>query len=144
MWWRILKFFALVAIVAGVALYVIVNHSEARQELVCRGHWKHAPQQSETAYVRLNEYRRWLIPWASTHGNALVQADKLAFTVYFSEVRRVFDGRMAMYSFHDFNFAADALGRFRGGYRAATNEITVEFTESAVFIGTCVQDRRPL
>lgn len=58
-------------------------------------------------------------------------------TEYISDVRRVFDGRLAMYSFHDYDFGNDQLGRFRGGYRAANKEITIEFHATSIFIGTC-------
>jgi hypothetical protein len=142
----VLKLVIFLAIAEGAGLYVVVNYSEARQELVCKGHWKDAPQENETAYVEVNEYRPWVRLWSNTRGNMRAQTDKRAMTEYFSDVRRVFDGRLAMYSFHDYDFSNDKLGRFRGGYRAANNEITIEFHPtsnfSSIFIGTCELDIR--
>ena len=100
----LLKLVIVLAAVAGAGLYVVVNHSEARQELVCKGHWKDEPQENETAYVELNEYRPWVRLWSNTRGNMQAQTDKRAMTEYFSDVRRVYDGRLAMYSFHDYDF----------------------------------------
>jgi hypothetical protein len=75
--------------------------------------------------------------WSNTHGNAKMQTDKRAMSEYFSDVRRLFDGRLALYSFHDYDFSKNQLGKFRGGYRAANKEITIEFMPTAIFIGTC-------
>lgn len=139
----LLKLVIVLAAVAGAGFYVVVNHSEVRQELVCNGHWKDEPQANETAYVELNEYRPWVRLWSNARGNMKAQTDKRAMTECFSGVTRVFDGRLAMYSFHDYDFSNDNnLGRFRGGYRAANKEIIIEFHPTSVFIGTCERDIR--
>jgi hypothetical protein len=138
----ILKLVIVLLAVGGAGLYVVVNHSEARQEFVCKGHWKDAPQEDETAYVELNEYRPWVWLWSNTRGNMRVQTDKRAMTEFISDVRRIFDGRLAIYSFHDYDFSSNELGRFRGGYRAANGEITIEFLPTSIFIGTCEPDIR--
>lgn len=65
----VLKLVIFLAVLGGAGLYVVVNHSEARQELVCNGHWKDAPHENETAYVELNEYRPWVRLWSNAHGN---------------------------------------------------------------------------
>jgi hypothetical protein len=137
-----LKSLAVLAVAGGVALYVVFNHSEVRQELACKGHWKDAPQENDTAYVQLNEYRPWVRLWSNSHGNMLAQTDKRAMTEYLSDIRRVLDGRLAVYSFYDRSVSSDTVGKFRGGYRAANNEITIEFLATSIFIGTCEPDNR--
>jgi hypothetical protein len=67
----VLKLVMLLAFIAGLGLYVMVNHSQARQELVCKGHWKDAPQESETAYVDLNEYRWWVRLYDNPRGGVV-------------------------------------------------------------------------
>ena len=124
-------------VVTAIGLYLIVTQSAVRQELICKGHWKDAPDEAETAYVQLNEYRWWVRLWSNNRGNANVQTDKRAVSEYFSDVSRVHEGRLAMYSFHDYDFQTKQIGKFRGGYRAANKEITIEFLPTAVFIGTC-------
>jgi hypothetical protein len=100
---RLLKVLLSLTLLGVIGLYVIVNHSELRQELVCKGYWKAAPNQIETAYVQLNEYRWWVRLWSNNRGNANVQTDKRPMSEYFSDVRRVHEGRLAMYSFHDYD-----------------------------------------
>jgi len=134
---NLLKVVLGLVIISAVGLYVMVNHSEIRQELVCSGHWKDAPTEPETAYLQLNEYRWWVRLWSNKQGNAKVQTDKRAMSEYFSDVTRVHDGRLAIYAFFDYDFRANQLGKFRGGYRAANKEITIEFLPTAIFIGTC-------
>lgn len=65
------------------------------------------------------------------------EAVKRAMSEYFSDVTRVHDGRLAIYAFFDYDFRANQPGKFRGGYRAANKEITIEFLPTAIFIGTC-------
>lgn len=125
------------ALAVAAVLYVVFEHSEARQELVCKGYWKDSPSESETAYVQLNEYRWWVRLWSNNQGNLLVQTDTRPLTDFISDLRRTFDGRLAFYQFYDYDFGSGKLGKFRGGYRAANNEITIEFLPEAIFIGTC-------
>ena len=129
---RLLTALVGLAVIAAVGLYIVGNYSELRQELVCAGHWKDAPTENETTYVQLNEYRWWVRLWSNTHGNATVQTDKHGLSTYLSDVRRVHDGRLAMYSFHDRDFSKDQLGKFRGGYRAANKEIVIEFLPTGI------------
>lgn len=140
---HVLKVLAGIVVIAAAALYVVVNHSAARQELVCKGHWKDAPEASDTAYVQLNEYRPWIRLWSGPHGDVKVQTDKRAEVGYFEDVRRTGEGRLALYSFWDYDFQSNKLTKFRGGYRAANNEITMEFWQGAIFIGTCELNSRP-
>jgi hypothetical protein len=137
------------AALTGAGNYVLAHHSTDVQELVCRGHWKEAPSEAETAYLRLDEYPWWpklfSQVWDGSPGpaeSATVQTDKKAITEYFPDARRVFDGRLAMYSFHDFDFNTRKIGRFRGGYRAANKEVAIEFAGYGPFIGTCETDVR--
>ncbi len=132
-----LKFFAVLAALVVACLFIVVNYSEARQDLICKGHWKEAPSESETAYVQLNEYRWWVRLWSDSNGNAKMQTDRRAMSEYISHIVKIHDGRLALYSFHDYDFAANRVGKFRGGYRAANGEITVEFLTETIFIGTC-------
>lgn len=139
----VLKLMVFLSVVAGAGLYVVMNYSEARQELMCEGHWKHRPEEKETAYVELNEYRPWVRLWSNNQGNMKVQTDKHAIMKYFSDMTRLSDGRLAFYIFHDdYDIRNDKRGRFRGGYRAANKEITIEFLPELVFIGTCEPDIR--
>lgn len=132
-----MKAVAVLALIVAAGLYIVVNHSEVRQELVCSGHWKSAPSESEKAYVQLNEYRWWVRLWSDSNGNATVQTNRRAMSEYISHITKIHDGRLALYSFHDYDFSANKVGRFRGGYRAANGEITIEFLPEVVFIGTC-------
>lgn len=132
-----MKAIAFLALTVTAGLYIVVNHSEIRQELICKGHWKEEPSASETAYVQLNEYRWWVRLWADSNGNAKVQTDRRAMSEYIPHIIKIHDGRLALYSFHDYDFSANKVGKFRGGYRAANGEITIEFLPEAVFIGTC-------
>lgn len=128
-----------VLIVAIVGLYVLVNHSAVQRDLTCSGHWRDEPEKKETAYVQLNEYRWWVKLWAASNsaGDAKVQTDKRALSEYISHVTRIHDGRLALYMFNDYDYTRREVGKFRGGYRAANKEITVEFMPTAVFIGIC-------
>lgn len=132
-----LKVICALLLVAAAGFYVVVNHSLIRQDFVCNGHWKDAPSESETAYVQLYEYRWWVHLYSNSRGYVKMQTDKRALSDYIPEVIRIHDGRLALYSFHEYDFKADKVGKFRGGYRAANNEITIEFLPDAVFIGKC-------
>jgi hypothetical protein len=144
------KLVAALAVLVGAGFYVLAYHSTVAQELVCKGHWKDQPSEPETAYVDLTEYRWWLNLFneitsnsPGPEGHAKVQTDKKLTTEYFSDVRRVGDGRLAIYTFRNFDFTTRTTGTMRGGYRAANREIVINLGEwPGTFVGTCEPDAR--
>jgi hypothetical protein len=128
--------------VGGVALYVVLNHSTVERQLICKGKWKGDPPKEETAYVRLTEYRPWVLLWSSSHGNLTAQTHAHPYSAYISDIRKINHGTLAIYSFRDFPRSDDHPGPIRGGYRAASQEILIEFAPALVFVGSCEPDAR--
>jgi len=124
---RLLKVLGGLAVLTTVTLYIIANHSAAQRELTCSGHWRDQSENKETAYVQLNEYRWWVRLWSDRQGNAVLQTDKRALSDYIPDVRRIHDGKLALYMFHEGQ-------KFKGGYRAANKEITIEFMPTAILL----------
>jgi hypothetical protein len=128
--------------VSGGALYVVVYHSTFRDQLKCNGHWRNDPFAPEVVYVRLTHYRSWVRLWSSSNGNVTAQASRIPISVYISETRKTEGGVFAHYSFYDLPNEEGSLGPYRGGYRAATREIVIEFGSGLVFAGACEVDAR--
>ena len=131
----LLKVIAVAVLLAGVLLYVVVNHSGLTQELTCKGHWKDK-EGAEVAHVQLTDYRWWVHLWGESDGDIKVQTEKLAMLGYYGFVRKIGEGSLALY---DFRNTKDS--DMRGGYRVANGEMTIKFTDSLVFIGTSCAPR---
>ena len=66
----LLKIIAVAVLLAGVLLYVLVNHSAVTQELTCKGYWKDKGE-ADVAHVQLTEYRWWVHLWSESDGNVM-------------------------------------------------------------------------
>jgi hypothetical protein len=133
----ILKIIAVAVLLAGVCLYVLVNHSTSTQELTCNGYWKELGQNkevAEVAHVQLVKYRWWL--WSESDGFVRVQTETNPLAHYIPFVEKIREGSLALYQFRE-----SKSGGFEGGYRAANGEITLKFSDNLVFVGTSCRPR---
>jgi hypothetical protein len=121
-------------LLVGVLLYVLASYPPVKQELTCKGQWKDK-EGAEIAHVQLTGYRWWVHLWSESDGELKVQTEKLAGAFYLPFVRKTGEGSLALYEFRN-----TEDGEMRGGYRVANGELTIEFADSFVFIGTCARE----
>lgn len=121
------------ALSLSVVLYVIINFSEKKTDLTCRGYMQNGSEQkAEIAYVILSEFRWWTRLWSDSDGVVRIQTDKSAMMKYVSHLTKIGEGSLALFVFRD-----ERLGKMIGGYRVANGEITIQFIGSMIFAGKC-------
>ncbi|HEX9595427.1 MAG TPA: hypothetical protein VF982_00990 [Anaerolineales bacterium] len=129
-----LTLLVLMALLAG-AFYVLANHSVTRIALTCSGTWVVGPEgvqgRPETVAAVIEEYRPWIM-WTDSDGNLSAETREIPMVAYFHHLRRIGNEPLITYQ-----FSRDGEGPMVGGYRASFRELTLGFTASAVFDGTC-------
>ena len=106
--------------------------------MTCSGKWEKGPDgwqgEDETVYALLEEYRPWIV-WGNSDGNLRVEAKNFTPAMaYVPYVERLRDIPLANYMFADHRG-----GPLIGGYRGGSNELTLQFTDGLLFVGTCTE-----
>jgi hypothetical protein len=87
----------------------------------------------EIVYAVLEEYRPWIV-WTDSDG--ILRAESKNFALYdvFLDVRRSGYKPLTTYM-----FAHNRGGKIVGGYRGGPKELTLQFTDILLFVGTCTE-----
>ena len=64
-------------------------------------------------------------------GDLRAESKNLALAIYIDNIEKIGDKTLATYMFDD--------GPHVGGYRSGPNELTLQFTEGLLFVGTCTE-----